>query len=445
MTISFVPYKSADQNAAVPAIRGQAFSTAQTTYGFGRIRVLGTAKSAVVGHGKIASPLGRALDRNPGAYGVGKAPIVYAHGSSTAVVPTVAVGSSSVPMVFNRSIGIAYGNQNTAAPRILSRSLAVGDKPSGIAIGRVPIARGFANYISAPKNYFYVLPAAGFTSITFGTPINALTDSFQATDSLESSFILALLDYMHISDSAAALSKVLASLLDGMSLRDVARYIIREGLVDHFLASAATAGTAQITVFLSDSFVVEDGTSAVSQVLQALRDGFCAIVSLSDGNDAYTAWVMTTDTRAMRSYSNLQFNSYTMFNGQMLAAGADGVHVMGGTTDAGVAIQSFLRTGMLDFGDPGHLKQIQRAYLGAATTGQLVLGIEANTFDGQVVKQTYVMTPTTGSVLHRQRVDVGRGFRSVYWTFELVSEETATQFQLTDITVIPMTLTGRVF
>lgn len=315
-----------------------------------------------------------------------------------------------------------------------------------MGIGRVTGLQGYASYIASPNNYLYLVPASGFTSITFSsTPTYLLNDAFLIEDSLETSFVQALADLMMMHDAAFALSRVLANLLDGVSIRDVAQYIIQEGLLDHFLASATVASTAQITVFLSDAFVVDDGASAISQVLQALRDGLCAVVSLSDGNDTYTAWVMTTDTRAMRSYSGLEFNSYTLFNGQMLAAGADGVHVMGGTTDAGVAIQSFLRTGMLDFGDPGHLKQIQRAYLGAATTGQLVLGVEANTFDGQVVKQTYVMTPTTGSVLHRQRIDVGRGFRSVYWTFELVSEEAATQFQVTDITVIPMTLTGRVF
>lgn len=273
--------------------------------------------------------------------------------------------------------------------------------------------------------------------------IQALIDSFRAQDAQSAAFILAILDLFSASDTYSELLHALQALHDGLSLVDIARLLYTEHLLDHFIASGVMTGKAQITLLLADSWVAHDAPISKSQVLAAIADAMYVSVSFSTGEDTYTAWVMTPQTRAMRSYSNWPFNSFAVMNDQFLATGPQGVYKVGGATDAGALITARVRTGLMDFGTR-RLKRIDRAYLGYTSTGTLCLRVCATTATGDKTEYTYSMVPQTANAAREGRIGVGRGTRSVYFSFELNNEIDGSNFELLDMTLLPIVLTGRV-
>lgn len=276
-----------------------------------------------------------------------------------------------------------------------------------------------------------------------GVPSNVAVSSLAFGDAVLPDAVLALLDLFQLSDSYSVLAQALQALADGLSLADVAEMIWQADLLDSFIASAVPAGMAQITVLLRDGINLADAGTALSQILAAIADGFYVNVTLSTGQDAYTAWVMTPETKAVRTYSNYPFNSFAQIGEAFYGASDAGVYQMGGATDAGTAIQAALRTGWMDLGSK-KLKRIDRAYIGATTSGNLLLKVQATTLDDTLLEQTYRMLPKVTDGPREHRVSVGRGFRSVYWTFELANDVDGADFELHDLQVLPMVLSGRV-
>ena len=307
-------------------------------------------------------------------------------------------------------------------------------KHSAVAIATQPV-ENFALLVNQYPLMYSVL----------GSPSQYVSDGFAGFDSQTARFIHALMDLFQVSDEMGSLAKVLQSLSDGMSLQDVARLIIQLGLIDHFLASDVVTATAKVTVMLADGWQPDDSATPLATILAALSDGFFASVVLNTGADTYTAWVMNANTRAVSSYSNFPFNSFAMFGGQWLAAGPGGVYVMGGDTDSGSPVLPRLRTGLVNFGNEDKLFRVDRAYIGGTIQGDVLLKVIATTLEGRSAEYIYRLRPDQRDELRRHGTDIGRGFRSVYWTFELLTDAQGAQFQITDLTPLPLQLTGRAF
>jgi hypothetical protein len=274
-------------------------------------------------------------------------------------------------------------------------------------------------------------------------PIYLLQDNVSVADAQRAAFIQALFDLMTTSDTYASLAHALQALTDGMSLSGLASLIYTAGLLDSFIASGVLNSYAQITALLADGLEFDGTAGAMSQILAAINDGLYIHVTLSTGQDTYTAWVMTPETKAMRSYSNWPFNSYAQLGNTILAAGAGGIYQLGGPTDLGAVISARVRSGLLDFGTR-KLKRIDRAYLGYTSSGTLCLRVCATAMTGELTEYTYQMVAHTGSAPREGRIQVGRGTRSVYWSFELCNDASGSDFELYDMTVLPMALTGRI-
>jgi hypothetical protein len=282
----------------------------------------------------------------------------------------------------------------------------------------------------------------GAAEIAVTTVNAAFADRFAAADGFEAVFTHILADLIEFTDQYRQSLNVIAALNEGMSFRDIALMLIRGNLVDEFIASGVLSNTAQVTLLLRDTFNALDNPNSVAAVLAALSDSFYATISFNTGSDVYTAWVMTPETKAMRSYTNFPFNSYAVVDGALWGACATGIYRMGGTTDAGASIQSAIRTGLLDFGTR-RLKRIDRAYIGYTSNGALALRVVATSHLGEKIEYTYAMTQRDAASPRENRIEIGRGTRSVYWSFELINTGGDT-FELFDMTVLPMALTGRV-
>lgn len=440
-TITFEPY--AGQTASVMAAmsrRAVALAVADTVDTERRWTAhaegITSATAEVAAHG--AAPRVRASSA---------AAMVFAHGpdahvdaAATGVSPTIGLvyahGSSPVASASGYTIQGADASA-VRLPRVLAtqgNSIVVARRsPQAMALGAPDVVRGGAFIPNYPL----------FGGIR-GDPRLDINDRLAMGDGLMGDPIQALLDLFQISDVYAHTAQVLQSMEDGISLADVAAMIWQADLVDSFIATAVGNGMAQLTVMLADAIDVSDSTTSLSTVLAAIRDGFYVTLTLRDGDDVYTAWVMTPENRAMRSYSSWPFNSIATIGGQLFGAADDGLYLLGGDTDAGQAILASIRTGRLSLGNT-RLKRIDRAYIGANTAGTLLLKVEATTIAGDRLQQVYRMTPAFTDEPREHRVDVGRGFRSVYWTFELANDTDGADFELHDMQVLPLTLSGRTF
>lgn len=273
-----------------------------------------------------------------------------------------------------------------------------------------------------------------------------LTDAFVASGSLGWRLDAHVAVAVALAVRDALFGPQRAQLTDAGALADAALATAEHvaTLLDSFVATATLTGDALLYALLSDTAALSDAPNAYAQVLQALNDGALFGVTLYTGEDAYTAWVMTPGTRAMRRYLNYPFNSYAQMGAQLYGADAAGVYTLtGADTDAGDSIHASLRTGLLDFGTR-QMKRMERAYLGYAADGTLCLRVCVTSSTGSKVDYTYKMTAVSAAAAREQRIGIGKGLKSVYWQFELDNSADGGAFELSDITVLPMVLTRRV-
>lgn len=388
-------------------------------------------------HGHMALALGVFATDVEGAVGHVVLPFDAGGSSSTMAAPELAIGSMALPLDAS-----GHGHTISApAQGDMALPLVVFGSEGGtfghITMPLGVLAREDGTTRRANLYQFPWLEADGYSGITLG-----LTDSFHVADVREADFIQALVDLMTFDARYSVSAAVLAALRDGLSLHDIASMFLQADLVDSWIASEVLAGTAQITVLLTDGFVADDAADSLATILAALRDGFYATLTIATGADEYTAWVMTPQTKAMRRYTDFPFNSFAVMNGQLLAAGAAGIYRMGGDKDAGAAIRAAIRTGMLDFGSMA-MKSAPLVYIGATTAGDLLLRVQATTVRGAEVQQTYRMVPAKTGAPREHRVTVGKGFRSVYWTFELANDTDGAAFEVHEWHAVPVQHTGK--
>ena len=153
----------------------------------------------------------------------------------------------------------------------------------------------------------------------------------------------------------------------------------------------------------------------------------------------YRTWVLNTRKSPLTEYSNFAFNSYAVFNGKVIAAGASGLVELGlQDDDAGTAIASTATLGEESFGSSLH-KRVPRIYLGHAATGDLrfsTITVEGGT-------RTYALDWNGVTGTQQRRVPVGKGPRSRFWSFS-VSNVEGSDFEINDVLVMPTKLRRRV-
>jgi hypothetical protein len=352
------------------------------------------------------------------------------------------------------SVGSVFANAAAPVASATGYMIATADVTAGVSpfaratqVNDIVVSRrghtSFAAAVSTPENFGLLINQTPLMYGVLGSPVYSLVDSFVAYDAYESQFVLAIMDMLSMSDSMSAVLTALQQLYDTMSLRDIATLLYRANLVDQFLMTATQVGQAKIIALLADGFTMDDSLSLTAQILAALRSSMRMYVMLNTGQDVYSAWVMTPESKAVRSYSNFPFNSFIMLGTQFLAASAQGIYLMGGDTDAGTPIQARIRSGLLNF-DTSKMKRIDRAYVGYMSSGTLCLRVCATMFNGEKTVYTYQMVPQAANAPVEGRVQVGRGVRSVYWAFELCNDADSSSFELYDIQILPMVLTQRV-
>jgi hypothetical protein len=151
-------------------------------------------------------------------------------------------------------------------------------------------------------------------------------------------------------------------------------------------------------------------------------------------NGSVTTWVMNTRTGGVTEYQNYAFNSFARVGNKYLGAADDGLYELLGDKDDGDDIIATIRSGFAQWSGT-HLGSFKAAYLAVAGVGDYVLRVL--TRDGKTFN--YRVTAADGRTV---KVNMGKGLRSRYFAFELVS--TGQDFDLDTLEFIPLVADRRV-
>lgn len=214
-------------------------------------------------------------------------------------------------------------------------------------------------------------------------------------------------------------------------------------LLDTFVADAQLTGRITVYGILNDDVVLTGTTNAVASILQALADSLMFGMTLYTGQDTWNAWVMTPQTRAMRSYTNYPYNSFATVGGRLYGAGSAGLYELTGATDNGTTIAASVRSGLMDFGTR-QLKRMNAAYLGYTSSGVPCMRVCVTSPAGDKQEYVYLATQKTATDPRETRVKFGRGLQSVFWQFTLDNSHDASQFTFYEVAVLPLVLSRRI-
>lgn len=156
--------------------------------------------------------------------------------------------------------------------------------------------------------------------------------------------------------------------------------------------------------------------------------------------NAYRTWVLNTRKNALSEYGpEFAFNSFTVFNNQILAAGPSGLVVLGlQSLDNATPITARAKTGQEGFGTSYH-KRVPRIYVSGTFRGDVLF----RTITSEGGPRTYKLVYNNGVLLQQRRIPVGKGPRSRFWQFEIENVAGA-DFSINDILVYPTVLKRRV-
>lgn len=186
----------------------------------------------------------------------------------------------------------------------------------------------------------------------------------------------------------------------------------------------------------SATFVNKDGKyqyivsyTASSTFINRYSDDFNAAAAIPTKQ----TWVVNTLTGAHSRYSEYPMTGLFQKNNVWYGTTATGLVRMGGTTDDGAAIESFVQTAATDFGKSG-IKLNPDVYLDARCDGLLTVDVlvdELMKAEGLQV----IVDNSTG--MHRRKVKMPRGLRGSHWQFKIKNADSSA-FTIAELLIKPV-------
>lgn len=315
------------------------------------------------------------------------------------------------------------------AANSVNETIAFHDTPSLVTYLAAVSAVTFAD--SAEASLYALLAAASMMQLsdTIETTMRAYgvaASMFVMADAGVMRGELAAVDAFEMSDEAADSVRALVAALDTLTLDD-------ESTGNLYAFGSAT-----------DTLTLEDATSGLlSGMLDAFDTiTFSGIIRLL-GVD-YTAYSVSLDNQAVSEYENYNFGSFATHeaSGVVFGMGDDGIYSLDGPTDNGEPIVGRVRGGLNNLGT-ALKKSIPAVYVGYTSTN--TLGLKVITTDGKTGDKRvniYSLQPIAKAATADGRFSPSKKLHSVYWQFELISEEGG-QFELDEVRMWRMVLNRR--
>ena len=180
---------------------------------------------------------------------------------------------------------------------------------------------------------------------------------------------------------------------------------------------ATCAASFSVTAGIVINARTEDATCVASFYL---TPQLTINVQLEDAvatSGATATYVYHPDHDSFTEYSGFGFNSYARIGGNYFAAGNNGLYQLGGDDDAGVDIQAYILTGMLDFG--GHMmSRTPRMYFDFSGDSGLAVSVYTST-DGLRRTEAFTLSLPAAPVDRSACLPLGRGLPSHFWQYRV--------------------------
>lgn len=207
------------------------------------------------------------------------------------------------------------------------------------------------------------------------------------------------------------------------SYREVFVVMDSQGSITSVLAATIVKDAAL------QALLIAGDTHQLSALLSAAMISEVLVAADVPGVAPSQVWAVgLAETPATSTFENFAFNSFGVIDGLPYGVREDGVYLLSGDTDNGEPIRASVSFGAQDFGSKT-LKHLQRAYVGASSTGRMFLKVVA---EG---KEYIYAARAAGGEMQQQRFDVGRGLKANYFTFELFNRDGG-DFELDSVTFV---------
>lgn len=226
-------------------------------------------------------------------------------------------------------------------------------------------------------------------------------------------------------------------ILDELQLDDdlFARVLAQAHLDDGVGIETAIAPQLLLNVVLRDDIDITPEMALRMLFNPTVIEGVEIAAGMLEPNGSFTTWVMNTRTGAVTEYADFVFNSFAALGNRYVGASEDGLFELLGDTDDGDDIIARVKGGYLQFGGT-QLSRLKEAYIAATGQGSMILRIR--TKDGAVYNYGVDSTRDGRST----KVHMGKGQRSRYFAFELISA--GQDFDLDTLEFVPIVVQRRV-
>ena len=171
---------------------------------------------------------------------------------------------------------------------------------------------------------------------------------------------------------------------------------------------SAMSASSQWTVLGEFGFqLMSQSTLSALQVMKGV-DGAAL-------NDLTRVWVVNMETGASTQYDGYGFNGYFIRDGEAYGTADDGIYLLQGDADDGLAIDSTVSIGVSKIGSVGE-KKIPHVYV-SSSGEKLILKLQAD--DGDPY---YYEMRSRSDRMDKHRFDPGLGLKGVEWDCELANQ-----------------------
>ena len=275
-----------------------------------------------------------------------------------------------------------------------------------------------------------------FAAVLRNARIVGLSETIGVAEALAALRSAVVLERLLFADSRVASATYGLSLMQTVGFHDVLARFLGAGLVDgvgvnhsqlvNFRPVAALADGIGIADMLANHLILsvtadERLTLSHEEVLTmifmpTLIEGIQLSAAHIHPGGSYTTWAINTRTGAVTEYDNYAFNSFTRQGNRWWGANSDGLYQLDGPDDDGANIVSRLKSGILAIGG-SQSTSLKGIYLGMRVQDDardFLLKIE--TGGGKTI--IYKVQPKN---MATTKVNVGKGLRTRYLSFELIS------------------------
>lgn len=265
-----------------------------------------------------------------------------------------------------------------------------------------------------------------------------LAENFDLSESLIDLHkkVTILLDLLSLKETVVNTGTFQSFLADTLSLKESLERLFKESLSEAFDLSDVVTESGIFLTLLSEGFTASDIVAEIFTATTKIVDTFQGTDSngvsgtffvlsndelifkseLVISGEVFACWVLTTKNYNPSVYSNYDFNSYARLGEKLYGARQDGIYLLEGADDAGVAVHTGL---LFDFAnmDIPQTKRLRTIHLGSKTSKASVqVATDRN------IQRTYTTM--------NQRTVIGKEVRGKYWTVAVEDVENLKSMEL---------------